>query len=248
MTTDSTTLGSAYRPVLDGHALGQDDCWNKIGVSGDQSCPELKPFIHCRNCPVFAAAARTFFERKAPEGYLTDWARWLTASDVRHARGEVREEGENNTRWRAEQGASVLIFRLGAEWLAFRTHAIGAVTTCRPIHRVPHRSSATFAGLVNLEGQVQLCVSLHGLLGATAAETAPRLVVLNDREQTALWAFAADEVSGVQYVPRTEWRGVPSTLANPAVAFSQAVLLWNGLTVGLLDEQRVFATLRSALQ
>ena len=40
------------------HLPGAGDCWNKIGVSGDLSCPELNTHIHCRNCPVFAAAAR----------------------------------------------------------------------------------------------------------------------------------------------------------------------------------------------
>ncbi len=35
-----------------------------------EPAPELSSFIHCRNCPVFAAAARTFFDRPAPEGYL----------------------------------------------------------------------------------------------------------------------------------------------------------------------------------
>ncbi len=34
-----------------------DDCWNRIGVRGDGSCPELKRHIHCRNCPVYSAAA-----------------------------------------------------------------------------------------------------------------------------------------------------------------------------------------------
>jgi chemotaxis-related protein WspD len=193
---------------------------------------------------VFASAARTFFERTAPEGYLAEWARWLAAVDVRDSRGEVKE-GKINFKSRTEHGASVLIFRLGAEWLAFPTHAVAEVTTCRPIHRVPHRTSTIFAGLVNVQGQVQLCVSLHGLLGATVRATSPRLVVLSDRDHGTLWAFAVDEVLGVQYVPRSEWRSVPSTLANPAVGFSQAVLSWNGLTVGLLDEQRVFAALGS---
>ncbi len=34
-----------------------DDCWNRIGVRGDRSCPKLAEHIHCRNCPVHAAAA-----------------------------------------------------------------------------------------------------------------------------------------------------------------------------------------------
>ena len=34
-----------------------DDCWNRIGVRGDGSCPELKQYVHCRNCPVYSAGA-----------------------------------------------------------------------------------------------------------------------------------------------------------------------------------------------
>ena len=99
---------------------------------------------------------------------------------------------------------------------------------------------------MNLQGQVQLCVSLHGLLGATAAPgPKTRLVVLRDRERGEVWAFAADEVVGVRRIPRSQWRTVPSTLINPAVGFSQAVLSWDGHSIGLLDEQRVFTALRS---
>ena len=65
---------------LDGRKPGDGDCWSHIGVSGDRTCPELSSFIHCRNCPVFAAAARTFFDRPAPEGYLAGWSRWLAGS------------------------------------------------------------------------------------------------------------------------------------------------------------------------
>ena len=67
-----------------------------------------------------------------------------------------------------DKAASVLIFRLGEEWLAFRTQTVAEVTLPRPVHRVPHRSNSVLTGIVNLQGQVQLCVSLHGLLGATA--------------------------------------------------------------------------------
>ena len=71
-----------------GACLATATAGTSIGVSGDRSCPELKTFIHCRNCPVFAAAARTFFDRPAPEGYLAEWSRWLAASDDPDARGE----------------------------------------------------------------------------------------------------------------------------------------------------------------
>ena len=54
----------------------------------------------------------------------------------------------------------------------------------RPVHRVPHRSNSVLTGLVNLQGQVQLCISLHGLLGVTAPVSSSRLIVLRDPDQT----------------------------------------------------------------
>ncbi len=65
MTTAATIIEHRPGPE-DGLPVG-GDCWNRIGVNGDRSCPELTSFVHCRNCPVFAAAARSFFDRPAPE-------------------------------------------------------------------------------------------------------------------------------------------------------------------------------------
>ena len=137
-------------------------------------------------------------------------------------------------------------FGSGLEWLAFRTQTVAEVTTPRPIHRVPHRTNHVFLGLVNLQGQVQLCVSLHGLLGVTAmsAPDAAGRVARSNRAET--WAFAADEVLGVQHISHAaNGASVPATLANPTVGFSQAVLSWKERSVGLLDEERVFTALRS---
>jgi chemotaxis-related protein WspD len=247
MTTNATTTssGSVGGNDLQGRQPGDGDCWNKIGVTGDRSCPELNTFIHCRNCPVYAAAARTFFDRPAPEGYLADWSRWLAGAAALDTRGEKRGEGANGTQGLDGEAVSVLIFRLGAEWLAFKTQTVAEVTTPRPVHRIPHRSNQVLLGLVNLQGQVQLCISLRGLLGVEGTGASTRLVVVRDRDRGEAWAFEADEVLGVHRVPRSQLRGIPSTLVNPAVGFSQAVLSWNERSVGLLDEQRVFAALRS---
>jgi chemotaxis-related protein WspD len=242
MATNAARSGPPEDALI-GCKPGDADCWSRIGVSGDRTCPELNSFIHCRNCPVFATAARAFFDRPAPEGYLPGWSRWLAKSG-RDDDGEGAGEAENEAQSHEEK-VSVLIFRLGPEWLAFRTQTVAEVTTPRPVHRVPHRTNEVFLGLVNLQGQVQLCVSLHGLLGVTAVSNPARLVVLRDRDRAETWAFAADQVLGVQQVPRGRWRGVPSTLANPTIGFSQAVLSWKARSIGLLDEERVFMALRS---
>jgi chemotaxis-related protein WspD len=65
------------------------------------------------------------------------------------------------------------------------------------------------------------------------------------RHEAESWVCTADEVLGVPRVPPDLWRSPPSTLANPAVSFSQAVFSWQGRSVGLLDEARVFVALRS---
>ena len=216
------------------HPAPEHDCWNRIGIAGDRSCPELAQYIHCRNCPVSAAAARGFFERPAPEGYLDEWTRLLAEPDAPPRSNDV----------------SVLILRLGSEWLALRTRVIVEVTTPRPVHHIPHRSGTTLVGMVNLRGQLHLLVSLHGLLGVEAGEEADhaptaatrRLVVMSQAGQS--WVFAAEDVRGVKRFSRDQLSAVPSNLANPSYSFSQAVILWEEHSVGFLDDQRVFAALR----
>jgi chemotaxis-related protein WspD len=207
-----------------------EHCWSRIGVGGDRSCPELARYFHCSNCPVFAAAARSFFDRPAPAEYLAEWSAALAQQAGRADRDQV----------------SVAVFRLGPEWLALAVHALVEVAAPRPTHRVPHRSNAVLAGLVNLRGQLHLLMSLHGVLGLDAdADGSPtrRLVVLADHAER--WVFAADEVAAVERLPRARLSKVPGTLANPAHALSQAVFEWHGRRVGLLDEQRVFNAFRS---
>lgn len=229
-----------------------DECWSRIGVWGDQSCAELKQWIHCRNCPVFARAARAFFDRPPPEGYLADWTALLA--------------GDQETV--AESCLSVLLFRLDQEILALPTALFAEVSLPRPVHRVPHRTNKVFVGIVNVRGRLHLCASLRGVLGL--GDEAPirirevtttdsnvfsdprRLLVVDQRGER--WAFHADEVKGVERIPRSDLGRLPGTLANPAGSCSRSVFTWHerrqdGSTrswqVGLLDEERVLAAFRS---
>jgi chemotaxis-related protein WspD len=236
--------GSIVPSGLPGRMPRDANCWSHIGVSGDRTCPELEKFIHCRNCPVFATAARAFFDRPAPDGYLAEWALWLGGTPGSDALEEGEGPDAEEIRSHGDR-ESILVFRLGDEWLAFSTQTVAEVTTLRPVHRVPHRSNEIFVGLLNLHGQTELCVSLHGLLGAANPGSGGRLVVLYDRAHAEKWAFQADEVLGVQYVPRSHWRSVPSTLIDLTVGFTQAIVAWKGRSIGLLDEQRTFTALRS---
>lgn len=214
------------------------ECWRRIGVSGDRSCPELETYIHCRNCPVLAEAARSFFDREPPEGYLEDWTRILEQPEV------VADP----------DALSVLIFRVDREWLALPTTTLAEITTLRPLHRVPHRTGGVLEGLANIRGQLQLCVSLHALLGLegrppVAGQSddgpSPARILVVDRGDAGggPWVCPVDEVGGVQRIARSALRAVPSTVSQANTRFCQALFQWQDETVGLLDEGRVFAGL-----
>lgn len=126
-----------------------NDCWNRVGVKGDRSCPELTKYVHCRNCPVFTAAGQRLFEREPPPGHLTEWTKRLAEPEA------VVEQGT----------VSVLVFRIGEEWLAADIALLVEIGELRPIHTIPHRTNEILIGLVNIRGELELCVSLGGLLG-----------------------------------------------------------------------------------
>ena len=209
-----------------------DDCWRHVGVSGDRSCPELATFIHCRNCPVLTSAARRFFDRPAPAGYLDSWREILEQPEVA----------------RDADARSVLVFRLGDEWLALPTAVLAEVTSPRQLHRVPHRSGAELAGIVNIRGQLQVCMLLEGLLGLpaatvgipVAASTARLIVVERVGDRGAeRWVFRVDEVAGVHRVPGQSLRDVPATISGAGTRATTALFSWHDRTVGLLDVSRL---------
>jgi chemotaxis-related protein WspD len=215
------------------------ECWRVVGVGGDKSCPELETFIHCRNCPVLAEAARGFFDRAAPAGYLDSWREILE---------EPAAEAQAET-------TGVLVFRLDREWFALPTAALVEVTTVRPLHGIPHRGGGGLAGLVNIRGQLQLCMSLHALLGLAGGPVTPplpaegdacRLLMLEEGSDAAAdrWVVGVDEIAGVHRLGRADARAVPSTVSQAQARCATALFSWQDRTVALLDEARVFEGLR----
>jgi chemotaxis-related protein WspD len=208
------------------------DCWNRVGVRGDRSCPELPRVGHCHNCPVFAAAARQFLDAAPPEGYLDEWTERLAAEP---------EQAVAET-------CSVLIFRLAEEWLALPVQVLVEVTPPRTVHRVPHRGGL-LAGLVNIRGELHLCARLDQVLGISGVRgqepgvrsPARLLVVRRDGES---WVFPVDEVAQVHRFPTAELTRVPATVARSPSHLTRGVFAWEGQPVGYLDEARLFEALR----
>jgi chemotaxis-related protein WspD len=193
----------------------------------------------------FALDARTFFDRQPPPQYLEEWVQRLAQPE------ECVEQDLQ----------SLVIFRLHDEYLAVQTRSLVEVTLPQSIHTIPHRTNEVVLGLVNVRGQLRICVSAHGLLGVASPATnepthrseVPRTAQTETSEQRMLiiherseqWVFPVEAVLGVHRLPVSCFRPVPATFGK-AGAFSQAVFTWESHTVGYLDEARFISALRSA--
>jgi chemotaxis-related protein WspD len=209
-----------------------DACWNAIGVRGDRTCPELAKVTHCHNCPVFAAAGRRFLDAPSPPDYLDEWTTRLAPPEDDEVSNEL----------------GILVFRLADEWLALPVGVLVEVTRPRTPHRIPHRAGL-LSGVVNIRGELHLCVRLDLLLGVAVQEQvkeSPRLVVIRHEGET--WAFAADEVDQVYRVPGEGLAPPAPTLARAAAKLTRGVVPMPPRSVGLLDEERLFQAIRERIR
>jgi chemotaxis-related protein WspD len=215
-----------------------DDCWNRIGISGDATCPELEKVIRCDNCPVYLRAGRDLLERDLPSGHLNEWTDVLAKEIPVEAPGEL----------------SVIIFRLGKEWLALPTRFVKEVRETSIVQTIPHRSNDILLGLVNIQGEIQLCVSVSDLLGLEKEDVpeqdmkrrANRRLIVVEKE-TDRWVFPVDEVHGIYRMHPHDLQKVPVTVAKAPFPYTRGIIHLQGKSVGRLDEDSLFDALNRSL-
>jgi chemotaxis signal transduction protein len=222
-----------------------DDCWNRIGIHGDRSCPALPPHIHCRNCAIFSAAARTLLDVPAP----ADSRQTATEHFARPAAAEAGHSA-------GAEMQSVIIFRLHTDWYAIPTAVCLEIAAVRPIHSLPHRRDATVLGVVNVNGGLLACISLAVIVGATLRPEAsptpsrrraavPRLLVA--RRAADAVVFPVDEVQGMTRFRTRDLLDVPATLAQARASYTRALLPLGARSAGLLDEKLLFSAVERSL-
>lgn len=207
-----------------------DQCWKRIGIEGDRSCPELARHSHCRNCPVFSLAAGRLLDRDLPETVGDG-----LPTQVGSPAGEAKAEME-----------SVIIFRVGSEWFALPAQVLDEVVELRPIHSLPHRRHPALLGIVNVRGELVICLSIAQLLiGSSDNTAASRLVVI--RDAGGRLAFPVDEVQHTHHHSLRDLERAPETVARSASRFTRGLLSWRGRRVGRLDERLVLDALSRCL-
>ena len=194
--------------------------------------------MHCRNCPIHSKGAAALLDRPVPVEFTIDQTDHFA---------KAKPADDRDTQ-------SVVIFRIGPEWFALRTSVVAEVAERRVVHSVPHRRTGIVLGVVNVRGELLVCVSLGRLLGLESSGESPagphragqdRLLVVRGNGVRA--GFPADEVCGVQRFHSRELKEVPTTVSKAAAAHSRAVVSWREQVVCLLDDHKLFHTLQRSL-
>lgn len=210
-------------------AMALVNCWNTIGVAGDQSCPKLAEHIHCRNCEVYAGAARRNLQRPVDALYRDTWA-----AHFRQLRAE-----------RTPDDSAALVFRIGREWLALPAAMIDSVAPQAAGHRLPHRSGGALLGVVNVGGKLLPLVSVGTLLGiderdapkASGRHTFARLLVI--RSESQAFALPVADLHGIVRYPAATLAPPPATINKGMLRFLGGVLAQGEMHIGVLDAQLV---------
>ena len=224
------------RPLPNGQALEIRPCWNDIGVQGNATCPELQQVIHCRNCPVYSKAGVQLLDRPLLPEYRRAWTEHFALEK------KLARPGRH----------SALLFRVNSEWLALPTPAFQEVVELRPVHSLPHRQQGIVLGLVNVRGELLICVSLGHLLGLAKSPLHETPRTTYNRLLVAQWeghrfVFPANEVRGILRFQTPELQEPPATLAKSRLSYTQGILRWQDRAVGLLDADLLFSSLNRSL-
>ncbi len=190
------------------------------------------------------AFATRLLDREVPEASLRESTAHVAAKK------KVLELGTN----------SVVIFRIGTEWLALPTDVFQEIGERRTVRRLPDQRGGILSGLVNVRGELLLCVALGMVLGLdklgldkaaegqqTAKSSSTERLMICKRSDARL-AFQAHEVHGLhRYHPR-DLRSPPATLEKAAAGiYTLGVVPWKDTIVGCLDDELLFYALNKGL-
>lgn len=163
-------------------------------------------------------------DREVSQDYLREWTAHVAAKQ------KAIEVGTK----------SVVIFRVGTEWLALATGMFQEVGEQSTIRTLPHRRGGTLSGLVSVRGELVLCVSLEALLGLEKAAEGKRGRLLVCNPPRGRFAFPVSEICGVYHYHPTDLKPSPATLGAAASVYIVGVLPWKDRTVGCLDDELLF--------
>jgi chemotaxis-related protein WspD len=203
-----------------------DDCWNRMGIRGDRSCTKLTEYSHCHHCPVYAEAAK----------------RILDFYSLSHQQADISV----TSLAQSQASESLLVFRLGDQWLALSLDILSAVAPLQSIHSLPHRRSDMVLGVSNVRGALVACLSLSRLLNLdnshyqTTARVTPRMLIISQAAEEKV-VCPVDDVLGIHAITKQQF------VNNGDGKFTKAVFQWQDHSVSLIDNTWLLAAIKRSL-
>ena len=223
----------AAQSLIHSEAQAIDDCWNRIGIYGDKSCTVLPQHIHCRNCAVYSSAATRLLDRYAFEH---------ESQEIQASQGHEQKVAT----------CSLVIFRLGDEWLALVTRCLDEVAPMQSIHSLPHQRSSALRGVANVRGTLVPCLSLVELLGldpgvpgATSLRVMPRMLIVAAHGGAVV--LPVDEVDGIHNIAEGDINAASVSGEHASAKYTRGVLQWKTRSLRLLDEEQLLSAITRSL-
>lgn len=205
-----------------------DDCWNKIGIwrKEGNACPQLDHYIHCRNCEHFINSGLRLLDRELPDDYIHENS--LTYS--------------HSSQLTSKQDISCLIFRLGTEWYAIKTAILNEIHALAEVHSIPHNKQAALEGLVCINGEMEICISLAQLVTGSSPKEIhqrikSRLVLISLDSGT--YAFKACEVLGIYPINANILKPPPACVMQARHKITESVFSYKNKSIGLINKSHL---------
>jgi len=202
-----------------------NDCWNQIGVwrQQDDICPKLATVIHCRNCETYINAGLVLLDRELPENYTA-------------------ENTESYKTTKADQdnaSLSCIIFRIESEWYALKTALLAEICETCEIHTIPHNKQKILSGVVNIRGEIEICISLKELCTNVSHDKNSthhaRMIIIN--LDSGKYAYHADEVMGIFKIDESEIKQAPTSISATGTHLIQGMFDFKETSIGLIDPE-----------
>jgi chemotaxis-related protein WspD len=214
------------------------NCWKRIGVWGVERprCPLLESVIHCRNCDVYIQAGRNLFERESPEDYQEECTEVMAADKEDELPGTI----------------SVVVFKIENEWMALPTQVFSEIMKPNLIHSFPYKRTPILLVIINVHGEIQLCMSLKELMGlgggsSSEGESVRKYMMVVSGEN-GQWVFPVDEIHGILRIHPSTIQNVPATVARAQATYTKGIFNLGGRQVAFLDDELLFYSLKRSIQ
>ena len=202
-----------------------NDCWNKIGVwrKDEAECPLLQNVIHCRNCETYINSGLSFLNREFPDNYCNN------NTEI------YKQAPETNT----GEIVSVIIFRSLQNWFALRTSIFVEIDNDKTVHSIPHNKNNVISGLVNIRGELELCISLTSLISHKANntnETTDKTKLIIIKLESGKYALKPDEILGVYKINNQDIQTSASSITGDSDHMVSGSFDHDKKHIGLIDD------------